>query len=378
MRMRGRILTLAGIAIFWTAGLQGQIPLDHFKKRQEAAPQPESGATAQPGPAEPAPRAMDQFSPAELNRRLAIVVGNEGTGSAFLAVRNGKTVLLTNTHVIAGSKDLYAQTIGGDRIELTGLEVAEKYDVASLEQETAREGFELIDDLEGEVKLGDPVVVLGNSGGSGVATEIPGNVTGIGPELIEVSAKFIPGNSGSPVIHLPTGKVIGIATFITMREYEDAGKSSRFNQQERHFAYRLDNIPGWESVNWPVFLEQGQLVNAIRHRTEALWNLAEDIVKREEIRSGSPRYRIDAKVDSLVENFENDLSRQNVGQRQVLDAQGRLIRSLLHSSDADIETARRQKLHSFFREEVKKQAKQREGVKDFFDKLNDAIRDESR
>ncbi len=36
--------------------------------------------------------------------------------------------------------------------------------------------------------------------------------------LVEVDAKFVEGNSGSPIIHVKTGKVIGIATFALKAE----------------------------------------------------------------------------------------------------------------------------------------------------------------
>jgi len=87
--------------------------------------------------------------------------------------------------------------------------------------------------------IGDPVVVLGNSDGRGVVTEIRGKVIGVGPREIEVDAAFVIGNSGSPVLDRH-GRVIGIATYLRdCRDDEDWSKAdTRFNGIRR-FALRL-------------------------------------------------------------------------------------------------------------------------------------------
>ena len=53
-------------------------------------------------------------------------------------------------------------------------------------------------ELANEMRIGDDVVVLGNSGGGGVITSIPGKVVGVGPDRIEVSAEFIQATPGAP------------------------------------------------------------------------------------------------------------------------------------------------------------------------------------
>ena len=98
------------------------------------------------------------------------------------------------------------------------------------------------------VKIGDAIVVLGNSGGGGVVTKLEGKLVGIGPDRIEVSAEFIPGNSGSPIIHVPTGKVIGIATYLTRRYEEFAGNAQTPPAQAAPAPRRLPRARGWGRV----------------------------------------------------------------------------------------------------------------------------------
>jgi len=51
------------------------------------------------------------------------------------------------------------------------------------------------DRRDANVRIGDEVVVLGNSGGGGVVTSLKGEVRGLGPDRIEVSAEFIRGTA---------------------------------------------------------------------------------------------------------------------------------------------------------------------------------------
>jgi len=366
-----RIVLVLWMAI-WASEVDAQITLDRFREKQE------SGGFAEPSPHSTSDSKLSELSPAEINRRLAVVDGEQGTGSGFIALRNGKPTLFTNTHVVAGNRTLEAQTIGGEKLNLTGMEVAEKFDVSVIDQDTIADGFEIVDNLESEVRIGDPVIVLGNSVGSGVATEIHGKVTGIGPELVEVDAKFVQGNSGSPVIHAETGKVIGIATFIVVRELEDVGKDSRFHKRERRFAYRLDTVPGWEPVNWAVFVDQAGKLAAIERRTKMLWNLAEDIAKNRPITSDGARYKTDARIQRYVERFNDDLSRPNLGVQQVEDAKGRLVRGALFEVDHDLKPLQGKRLHSYFEGQLEKQNEQRDFLREFFSEVQESLRSRQR
>jgi len=96
--------------------------------------------------------------------------------------------------------------------------------------------------------LGVAVSAYGDSLGDGVIVEVKGEFQGIGPEVIEVSAPFVPGNSGGPVIDSKTGKVIGVSTYgRIIRQSDDALTGSRFAARGykpavRRFATRIDNL----------------------------------------------------------------------------------------------------------------------------------------
>jgi hypothetical protein len=119
-------------------------------------------------------------------------------------------------------------------------------------------------DVGTDISIGDQVVVLGNAEGAGVVNTLYGKVVGIGPNLVEVDAPFVPGNSGSPVIQLKTGKVIGVATYIRF-----GGFGIFFGGPEdvRRFAYRLDSVKTWQPVDLPEFRKQAALIDEMETRT---------------------------------------------------------------------------------------------------------------
>jgi len=235
---------------------------------------------------------------------MVLVEGNQAVGSGFIATYLGKPFLFTNTHVLSGNSRIKAHTIDGKELTLQGLSVAEDYDLSIFQQADIKEGIEILKQVDSNVSIGDDVVVLGNSLGGGVVTEIRGKVTGIGPQLIETDAKFVFGNSGSPLIHLKTGKVIGIATFVTIRKMDGFGKDSKFNNIERHFAYRVDNIPAWRNTTWPAFARESAQVEACIKQTDDVWRLASDIAQH-----------------GHVQNFTEHMARGNSVARSVSDLQ---------------------------------------------------------
>ena len=91
---------------------------------------------------------------------------------------------------------------------------AVNYDVAILKipDVAAKYSLEVMDDPLNNAKVGAPVTVPGNSLGAGVTLQINGKLLGIGPALVEVDAKFVPGNSGSPIIDRRSGQVIGMGS----------------------------------------------------------------------------------------------------------------------------------------------------------------------
>jgi hypothetical protein len=179
---------------------------------------------------------------------MVIVEGDKGRGSAFVVAMNGKVYLVTNSHVIRGNQNVKFKNLRNDEILTRPLEIADKVDAVRAEIVIPSPALELVPTVEQILKIGDEILVAGNSEGEGVVREIPGKVVGIGPDRVEVDAPFVPGNSGSPILLKSTGQVIGVATYINIPpSFRGAPVSSTRLNEVRRFGYRLDTVTKWIS-----------------------------------------------------------------------------------------------------------------------------------
>ena len=171
----------------------------------------------------------------EVKDKLVVIVCGEKAGSGFIVRDGGRPYLFTNAHVVQRGA-VIAHRLDGTRLMLGPRDEAVGRDMVRFALDESMPAFDL---AAGVPDIGDPVVVLGNSDGRGVVTEIRGKVIGVGPREIEVDAAFVIGNSGSPVLDRH-GRVIGIATYLRdCRDDADWSKTNtRFNGIRR-FALRL-------------------------------------------------------------------------------------------------------------------------------------------
>lgn len=216
----------------------------------DAAERKTASRKAAPPSKEPSPRGgkprassnSSGFKEAEAMRSIVTVKGDKGSGSAFIAATKRGTFLVTNIHVVMGN-DAKFVSVSNESVEVKPPSFASDRDIAlyELKEPERFQALEIEDDVV-ELPGEEPVVVFGNSMGAGVNTRLKGNMKGVGPTVIEVSAKFVPGNSGSPVIDAKTGKVVGVSTYGTYgAKLGFITKGTRF-EEVRRFGTRIDNL----------------------------------------------------------------------------------------------------------------------------------------
>ena len=132
-------------------------------------------------------------------------------------------------------------------------------------------------DVDANAAIGDSVVVLGNAEGGGVVNTIIGKIVGIGPNLVEIDAPFVPGNSGSPIVHLKSGKVIGVATYLVTNQYDLSTNQHLKKPVVRRFGYRVDSVKAWQPVNWRLFDLQAAEMENITRLTDDLYDFFRDL-----------------------------------------------------------------------------------------------------
>ncbi len=254
----------------------------------------------------------------EQMQALVLVENGSSSGSGFAARINDLPFVITNLHVLGDGTNLRLRTINGNTLRVIAAFAARGHDVALLRVEEIPASLAIAANVFDTVEIGDEVVVVGNRQGGGVATQVQGRIVGVGPDRVEVDARFQQGNSGSPIVHVKSGEVIGIATYMQEVAVQSGNRSGgRRPEREtttRWFGFRYDSITEWERVNWTDWKRQYDLVAAYRDNSEALLAL---------LRNDREVYSRNNRLGPIIDRFERDL-----GQRTSEDYHIRRTREL--------------------------------------------------
>jgi S1-C subfamily serine protease len=208
---RGSLRLLSVLA---TLGLGLATAPAHASPLMPPAPRDAASASAQVGP-----QIVD--IDAKLGYQSAI---GAGTG----IVIDGGGVVLTNNHVVAGATDLTARSIGnGQTYPASVIGYDRQHDIAVLQLAGGGLPSANIGNSD-TVRVGEPIVSLGNAGGAGGAPAVEvGTVSAVNQTvsandaltgstetlngLIQLDANIRPGDSGGPTVN-SANQVIGMNT----------------------------------------------------------------------------------------------------------------------------------------------------------------------
>ena len=298
---------------------------------------------------------------------LVVVEGSKGKGSGFVCTLDGQPAVLTNTHVLAGNPQPRFTTMDGAVLQPTSASLAVEHDICKLPLPSASSALEVMD-ASTSPKIGDAIAVLGNSEGAGVIKPLEGTIVGIGPNLIEVNAPFVPGNSGSPIVHLESGKVIGIATYLVTRKVNETSAQG-MDTEVRRFGYRIDSAKSWEPVVWPRFYAQSDQVNKILSVGE---EFAQFLAFLRDPDRGLPQFGNSA-VRRAVETFQSRLSSsRRMSAVDMQNSQREFLSNLRAATRSDIASFDTRTSYDYFRRQVADETKFRDALYQAFTKsLND-------
>lgn len=297
---------------------------------------------------------------AQLNS-MVIIEGDNGVGSGFIAKIKDVHFVVTNIHVLAPNSTLKITNVQGKKIPVGPIFAAVDHDVAIIRIEEQPNALEIANNVSSETTIGDDIITPGNESGGGVITETKGRIRGIGPRLIEVDSKFVQGNSGSPILHKQSGKVIGIATYAIVYNMDKLREAANL-EETRWFGYRLDTISQWQGIDWDTFREESKQFSEIQSTTESFISLLAG--------EGSMGH---SDIDDAYRIFRRDVSRDDMHAQFYLRAIQRLTRRMVGITESDLSEFEEKVRTDYFQRELKKQKKYREVIREFLRKYDREI-----
>ena len=113
--------------------------------------------------------------------------------------------------------------------------------------------------------------------GAGAFTKLSGSVLAVGPERIEVSARFVPGNSGSPILN-NRGEVLAVASYLQQVGADSPiYEGTRFNRVRRFGLLVTPNVK-WVTVSPKAYYRQTAILADVstyyREIAKAISNLS--------------------------------------------------------------------------------------------------------
>lgn len=278
----------------------------------------------------------------EHSNSLVFVEGKAGAGTGFVCDIGGKKFVVTNQHVVAGNAEAKFTLLDQSPIRTGQAAAAVGHDIMTFALLSDTKAMEMMTDVEKNAAIGDDVAVLGNSNGDRVIAPIAGKLLGIGPDRVEVSAEFVTGNSGSPIIHLKSGKVIAIATYATVRRIDSITGRPKEPPEVKRFGFRLDSVKQWQPVAWPAYTAEFRTLEKIEARTLELLKLLRT-------RNLSATSYTDPAIRSSLERYANAGKGLGLIKTDPLTAARDLANSLRNACDSDITQASPQVKYDHFR-----------------------------
>jgi hypothetical protein len=311
---------------------------------------------AQPTPAAPATNSAPASPVAgslteDQAHAVVMIKGDVAEGTGFLVKTADGPAVVTNLHVISANPNVKIMTTTGAQIKTLSLKGASDRDLAMFAiQDDHYTYFDLATDIKDTVQTDDEVITPGNSEGGEVVLNTKGKVLGIGPERIEFDNPVYHGNSGGPVFHPKSGKILAVVTeAIKVNVSNDIDKASFANKNSaitgsmRYFGLRLDTVPKWEVYDWNRFLSETTFLKNFHEQSRCLDSYLNGArYEKAHLANGAPDappasqyYLRNEKIQAAQDSYHK--FSVNADSSQGLDAKRELVMDLEGLADTDMD-----------------------------------------
>ncbi|MCK6077458.1 S1C family serine protease [Paenibacillus silvae] len=157
-------------------------------------------------------------------KKVVTIESGEGLGSGFLY--NNKGDVITNAHVVEGSKEVTVRTLDHQEYQGIVIGIGEETDIAVVRVPDLVK-IEPLPISSAKAEVGDEILALGSPLGF-ENTVTTGIISGLDrsfeiepyiyTNLYQISAPITNGNSGGPLINAETGEVLGINSTVVKQE----------------------------------------------------------------------------------------------------------------------------------------------------------------
>ncbi|MEC0125534.1 S1C family serine protease [Paenibacillus pabuli] len=160
----------------------------------------------------------------ESQKKVVTIESSSGLGSGFLY--NDQGDIVTNAHVVEGSKEVTVRTLNHEEYKGTVIGIGDETDVAVVRVPDLKK-VKPLSIAKSKAETGDEILALGSPLGL-ENTVTTGIISGVGrsfeiapyiySNLYQISAPITHGNSGGPLISAETGEVLGINSAVVEQE----------------------------------------------------------------------------------------------------------------------------------------------------------------
>lgn len=310
-------------------------------------------------------------------RAVVVIKGDNSEGTGFLIKTAAGPMVVTNQHVLDANPHLQISTSDGRQVEFTGLQGASDRDLAMIPiKDNGYSYLELATDVGNTVQVGDVVVTPGNSQGGEVLLNTSGRVNALGPQRLEISNPIYHGNSGGPIFHVKSGKVIGVVTEAMQVDTTNALDKSSFGNHDsaitgdmRYFGLRLDTVPHWDNYTWSRFLNESTFLQQFHELSKCL-----DSYLNTGIHDTSEWGTYYLKNDKIKTANEQVAEMANGGDSsQRMEAARNLVFSLDSVADTDMDQMQPGNFYAYDQQRVRDEISYRKSLKKEIDNMGSDV-----